>query len=154
MFFKFKNHYKIFNIFLIFILMGCQLQDANKTHGIIFLENRAKKLVLKKTNKNDVINIMGHPQLKNDDNDNTWIYLERTLTKGKFHKLGKNILKDNNILVLNFDGYGILTSKKLLNKDNINEIKFSKNTTKNDLSTKSFVQTFLESIRQKMYGNR
>ena len=134
--------------------MGCQLQDANKTHGIIFLENRAKKLVLKKTNKNDVINIMGHPQLKNDDNDNTWIYLERTLTKGKFHKLGKNILKDNNILVLNFDGYGILTSKKLLNKDNINEIKFSKNTTKNDLSTKSFVQTFLESIRQKMYGNR
>ena len=134
--------------------MGCQLQDANKTHGIIFLENRAKKLVLKKTNKNDVINIMGHPQLKNDDNDNTWIYLERTLTKGKFHKLGKNVLSENNVLVLKFNKFGILKEKIFLNKNDLKKLKFSKEITENDLAKKSFAEKFLNSIKSKMYGNK
>ena len=97
---------------------------------------------------------MGQPQIKSEINQNAWIYLERTITKGKFHKLGKNILKDNNVLVLYFDKYGILETKDFLNKDDINQINFSQQTTENDLSKKSFVQSFLESIKQKMYGNR
>ena len=63
-------------------------------------------------------------------------------------------LKDNNVLVLNFDKYGVLTNKNLLNKGDLNNIDFSKQTTKNVFSEKSFVQSFLESIKQKMYGNR
>ena len=98
--------------------------------------------------------IMGQPQIKSDVNKNTWIYLERTLTKGKFHKLGKHVLKNNNVLILNFNKYGILKSKDFLNKDDINNLKFTKRTTVNDLTQKSFVQSFLESIRQKMYQNR
>ena len=98
--------------------------------------------------------IMGQPQIKSDVNKNTWIYLERTLTKGKFHKLGKHVLKNNNVLILNFNKYGILKSKDFLNKDDINDLKFTKKTTVNDLTQKSFVQSFLESVRQKMYGNR
>ncbi len=96
---------------------------------------------------------MGLPQIKSEIDD-SWIYLERTLTKGKFHKLGKHVLKDNNVLVLNFDKYGVLTNKNLLNKGDLNNIDFSKQTTKNVFSEKSFVQSFLESIKQKMYGNR
>ncbi len=155
MFSSFKNHFKIFNIiFLLFILTCCQLQDPNKTHGIYYLENRSKNLYLNKSNINDVIKIMGQPQIKSDVNKNTWIYLERTLTKGKFHKLGKHVLKNNNVLILNFNKYGILKSKDFLNKDDINNLKFTKKTTVNDLTQKSFVQSFLESIKQKMYGNR
>ena len=37
--------------------------------------------------------------------------LERVLTKGEYHKLGKNILKSNNVLILEFDKYGILKKK-------------------------------------------
>ena len=154
MFFYFKNHYKILFISLIVILSGCQLQDPNKTHGIFFLENRAKKLTLNISNKNDVIKIIGNPQIKNVNDNESWIYLERTLSKGKFHKLGKHVLKDNNVLVLDFDKYGILTNKIFLNKEDINKIQFTKKTTKNNLSKKSFVQSFLESIRQKMYSGR
>ena len=44
--------------------------------------------------------------------------------------------------------------KKILNKEGINQIKFSKKNTENELSQKSFVRSFLESIRQKMYSNR
>ena len=36
------------------------------------------------------------------------MYIERVLTKGEYLKLGQNILKTNNILILNFDKYGVL----------------------------------------------
>lgn len=136
------------------ILSSCKLQEPNKTHGIVFLENRANKLLINKTNKNDVIKIIGYPQIKDDFDINTWIYLERTFTRGKFHKLGKNILKDNNILIIKFDKYGIIKNKDFLKKDDLKNIKFSDKVTKNDVTEKSFVQSFLESIRQKMYSNK
>ena len=136
------------------ILSGCKLQEPLKTHGIVYLENRANKLIINKSNKNDVIKIFGQPQIKDSDNIDTWIYLERILTKGKYHKLGKHIVKQNNILILDFNKYGILKNKKLLNKEDINQIKFSKKNTENELSQKNFIRSFLESIRQKMYSNR
>ena len=147
-----KNHIFLFIIFI--ILNGCQLQDPNKNHGILFLENRADKLVLKKTNKNDVIKILGNPHSKSIDNNNRWLYLERVLTKGEFHKLGQNILLDNNVLVLDFDKFGILSNKKLLTKEDKEDIKFSELKTENKLTKKSFVESFLSSIKSKMYRNR
>ena len=152
MFFFIKNHIFLFIIFI--ILNGCQLQDPNKNHGILFLENRADKLVLKKTNKNDVIKILGNPHSKSIDNNNRWLYLERVLTKGEFHKLGQNILLDNNVLVLDFDKFGILSNKKLLTKEDKEDIKFSELKTENRLTEKSFVESFLSSIKSKMYRNR
>ena len=136
------------------ILSGCKLQEPLKTHGIVYLENRSNKLIINKSNKNDVIKIFGQPQIKDSDNIDTWIYLERILTKGKYHKLGKHVVKQNNILILDFNKYGILKNKKLLNKEDINQIKFSKKNTENELSQKNFIRSFLESIRQKMYSNR
>ena len=147
-----KNHILLFIIFI--ILNGCQLQDPNKNHGILFLENRADKLVLKKTNKNDVIKILGNPHSKSIDNNDRWLYLERVLTKGEFHKLGQNILLDNNVLVLDFDKFGILSNKKLLTKEDKEDIKFSELKTENRLTKKSFVESFLSSIKSKMYRNR
>ena len=129
------------------------MQDPTKTHGILFLENRSKKLVINNSNQNDVVRIMGQPQIKETE-DNTWIYIERVLTKGKFHKLGQNVLKENNVLVLKFDKYGVLNNQMFLDKTEMNEIAFSKNKTDNQLSQKSFVESFLQSIKQKMYRQR
>ena len=151
MFFKIKYHLKFL---ILFFLLSCQLQEPYKTHGIVFLENRAKKLDLNKTNKNDVIKIMGEPQIKNENDENSWIYLERILKKGKYYKLGKHTLEENNILVLNFDKYGILKFKQVLTKEDLKKINFSKKTTNNDFSKKSFVYSFLQSLKQKMYSNR
>ena len=149
-----KYHIKFVLIISFIILLGCKLQDPLKTHGIIYLENRSKKVELKKSNKNDIIKIMGRPQIVNIEEGETWIYIERILTKGKYHKLGQHVLKQSNVLVLDFDKYGILKEKKFYNKDDIAKITFSKNKTENELAKKSFVETFLQSIRQKMYGNR
>jgi len=154
MFFGFKNHFIKLFIFLFIILTACQLQEPTKNHGIVFLENRAKQLIINKSNKNDVIKIIGQPHSMSISDDNVWIYLERTLTKGKYHKLGQHVLKKNNTLVLKFDKFGILKDKKIYNKDNTNKVAFSEKKTKNELSKKSFVESFLSSVKQKMYGNR
>jgi outer membrane protein assembly factor BamE (lipoprotein component of BamABCDE complex) len=153
MFFKLKYHINIFLISTLFILIGCQLQEPTKNHGILYLNNRANKLEINKSNTNDVINIIGQPHLKSVNNDNEWIYIERVLTKGEFLKLGQNVLKTNNVLVLTFSKYGILKDIKFIDKDSKKKVRFSTDTTENDLSQKSFVEKFLESLKKKMYKN-
>ena len=147
-----KNHFNF--LILFFILTNCQLQDPKNTHGIIFLENRANKLIINKSNKNDVIDIVGNPQITNENDENNWIYIERILSKGKFVELGRHKLQENNVLILNFNKYGILEKKEFYKKEDINKIEFSKDKTENDLTKKSFVQQFLQSIKQKMYSNK
>tara|TARA_Y100000741_G_C18024454_1_gene465688 strand:+ start:100 stop:507 length:408 start_codon:yes stop_codon:yes gene_type:complete len=134
--------------------MGCQLQEPIKNHGILYLENRSDKLTIKESNKNDVIKVLGQPHSISINDENLWLYLERSLSKGKYHKLGRHVLKENNVLVLNFDKYGVLKSKDFYNKNSIKKVSFSNKETKNELSKKSFVENFLSSIKQKMYGNR
>ena len=83
---------------------------------------------------------------------NEWYYIERTLTKGDYFKLGQNVLKTNNILILKFDKYGVLKEKTFLDKNSNEKIIFSEEITENELSKKSFVQKFLRSIKTKMYN--
>ena len=141
-------------IFFVFSLVSCQFQDPYKNHGITFLDNRAEKLIVNKSNKNDVVQILGQPHSKSLSNEDSWIYIERVLTKGEYHKLGKNILKSNNVLILEFNKYGILSSKNLMDKNDIKKIKFSQKITKNQITQKSFVEKFLSSVKSKMYSNR
>ena len=153
--FVYRKHYKKFYIiFFLIFLNNCQLQESNKSHGINFLENREKTLKVGQTNKNDVIKLIGHPHSTSIKSDDVWIYFERTITRGKLIKLGQNILKKNNVLELKFDKYGVLTVKKIINKDNMNKINYSKKITTNDISQQSFVGKFLSSVKQKMYGKK
>tara|TARA_B100000963_G_scaffold292035_1_gene262234 strand:- start:12724 stop:13179 length:456 start_codon:yes stop_codon:yes gene_type:complete len=147
-----KNHIILISFFI--ILIGCQLQEPNKNHGILFIENRAENLVVKKSNKNDVLKILGNPHSKSIDNEDRWIYLERVLTKGEFHKLGQNVLKKNNVLVLDFDKFGVLKNKKLLNINDKEKLVFSKKSTENNLTKKSFVENLLQSVKSKMYRDK
>ena len=82
--------------------------------------------------------------------ENLWIYIERTITRGKMLKLGKNILKKNNVLVLEFDRYGILKKKVFHNIDDMKEITFAKNITENEIRKENFIYSFLSSVRTKM----
>jgi len=148
-------HFKIFIFFFIFLFThACQLNEAKNKHGIAFLENRADKLRVNYSNINDAINIIGNPHSKGFNNELEWIYVERVFKKGKFHKLGRNVLNTNNVLVLSFDKYGVLKKKIFLDKKDLKQMAFSENITQNNLAKKSFVEKFLTSIRSKMYGNR
>jgi len=131
-------------------LAGCQQHEVVKTHGISYLEKREKLILVSKSNKNDIIKILGQPATKGMTNDNLWIYIERTKSRGKILKLGRNYLKKNNVLILEFDKYGILNKKEFFDKSKMNNIKFAKTITQNDIRKENFVYSFLSSIRQKM----
>jgi outer membrane protein assembly factor BamE (lipoprotein component of BamABCDE complex) len=151
---KSKHIRSYFLIISFIILNGCQLQEPSKNHGIVFLKNRSEKLKINISNTNDVLQIIGQPHTTSINNEDEWIYIERVLIKGEYHKLGQNILKSNNVLVLNFDKYGILKNKTFLNKDDKNKIQFSKKKTENNLTQKSFVERILSSIKAKMYSEK
>ena len=142
------------SLILLVILNHCQLQEPKQNHGVLFLENRSKKVIINKTNKNDIISIFGSPHSTSFKNHNEWIYLERVMTKGEYHQLGRNVLKTNNVLVLSFDKYGVVNKKEFYNKLDKNKLKFSEKNTENNLSQKSFVQKFLQSVKSKMYSGR
>jgi len=149
-----KHYRKLYIIFFLFLLNNCQLKEKNLAHGINFLENREKTIKIGKSNKNDVIKLIGQPHSTSIKSEETWIYFERTIAKGKLIRLGQNVLKENNILELKFDKYGILATKKIYDKDDMNKISYSEKETSNNVTQKSFVGKFLSSVRQKMYGKR
>ena len=133
---------------------ACQRQEVIKTHGISYLEKREKLLIVDKSNKNDVIKIFGQPATKGMTDDNVWIYIERTQTREKLLKLGRNYLAKNNVLVIEFNKLGIVIQKDFFNKDNMQNVKFAKSITQNELKKENFVYSFLSSIRTKMEGKK
>ena len=68
-------------------------------------------------------------------------------------KLGRDVLLNNNVLVLKFDKYGILKEKLFYDKTKMNEYKFAKAETENTVRRGSFIQSFVSSLRQKMRTN-
>ena len=135
---------------VLFFVIGCQQHEVIKTHGVAYLKKREKLIIVNESNKNDTISVLGQPSSKGMVDDNLWIYIERTRTRGKLLKLGRNYLKKNNILILEFDKYGILKKKEFYDKENMNKISFAKNVTENEILKENFVHSFLSSIRQKM----
>ena len=156
MFFVFKvKHFKTLLIITIFfILSHCQLKKPVKGHGINFLENRSNKITLNKTNKNDIIQILGNPHTKSIDDVNLWFYFDRKQSSGSIINFGDMDLLENNVLVLNFDKYGVVIQKEFYSKEDMKKIKYSEMKTENPVSKQSFVSSFLQSVRQKMYGKR
>ena len=141
-------------IIILFVITACQQKRVTETHGIAYLEKREKLIIVNKSNKNDTVNVLGQPSTKGMTDDNLWIYIERTTSTGKLLKLGRSYLKKNNVLVLEFDKYGILTKKEFYNKERINEVKFAKDVTENEIRKENFIYSFLSSIRQKMSNRR
>ena len=141
-------------IIILFFTTTCKKSELLNTHGIAYLEKREKLIVVNKSNKNDTINVLGQPYTKGMTDDNLWIYIERSTTRGSLLKLGKSYLKKNNILVLEFDKYGILSKKKFYNKTNMKKLSFAKDVTENEIRKANFIESFLSSIKQKMKQRR
>ena len=142
------------SIIICFFITACQQNRVIKTHGIAYLEKREKLIIVNKFNKNDTVQILGQPSTKGMTDENLWIYIERTNTRGKMIKLGKNKLLKNNVLILEFDKYGVLTRKEFYNKKDMKKISFAKNETENEIMKENFIYSFLSSVRQKMLSQR
>ena len=136
-------------IFIILIATSCSLNPVDKYHGVAFLEKKQEKLFINKSNKNDIIKVLGAPSTESILEDDLWIYIENRKSKSSILKLGKEIVLTNNVLVLAIDSRGILKNKKFYNIDDLNELSFNKNETK--MSDKdSFVYGVISSLKQKI----
>ena len=144
----------VYLLLILLFIISCQRNEIVKTHGIAYLEKREKLIFVNKSNKNDIINIFGQPSTKGLADDNLWIYIERTIGKGKLLKLGRNYLTKNNVLVLEFDKYGILKKKEFSTMEDMQKLTFAKNITENEIRKENFIYSFLSSVRQKMQTQR
>jgi outer membrane protein assembly factor BamE (lipoprotein component of BamABCDE complex) len=85
--------------FIILITTSCSLKPIDNYHGVAFLEKKQEALLINKSNKNDIIKILGPPSTQSILEDDLWIYIENRKTKSSLLKLGKEITISSNVLV-------------------------------------------------------
>ena len=141
---------KLYIIFLFLILSNCSFKPVVKHHGVPSLEKKQKSLIISKTNKNDIVKILGYPSTTSKFDNDVWIYIERKQTQSRLKNLGRMKILKNDILVLEIDDYGILNKKEFYNKDDMENIKISEATTQSGFKKNSFIYEFLSSMRQKI----
>ena len=142
---------KFFLIFISTILLtNCTFKKVDKHHGVPFLEEKQKLLVVNKTNKNEIRKILGSPSTTSRFDNDVWIYIERKLTQSELKNLGRMKLIKNDVLVLEIDDRGVLYNKSFYNKDDMDDIKIVTSTTAKGFKKKTFIYDFISSMRQKI----
>ena len=142
---------KILYIILFSIIVSnCSFKPVVKHHGVPFLDKKQKELIVNKSNINDIKNILGNPSTKSKFDNDIWIYIERKQSQSELKNLGKMKIYKNDVLVLEINNYGILKKKKLYNMEDMENIKITKETTKEGFRKNSFIFNFMSSMRQKI----
>ena len=119
-------------------------------HGVNYLEKKHKEIIVNKSNKNDIIKVLGPPSTKSSFNDNLFIYIERRTSSSKISRLGKKTLLTNNVLILELDNRGILSNKIFLDKEKMQDLKFSEDLTGISYRNKSLVRDLLSGLINKI----
>ena len=114
-----------------------------------FLDKKHEQLIISKTNKNDIIGLLGKPSTKSTFDNDVWIYIERRQTQSELKNLGQMKIFENNVLVLEIDKYGILKKKKFYNIDDMKDIDFDPNRSES-IKKRNFIYNFLSSLRQRV----
>ena len=142
---------KFFLIFITTILLtNCTFKKVDKHHGVPFLEEKQKLLVVNESNKNDIQKILGIPSTKGFYDNDVWIYIERKLSQSELKNLGRMKIIKNDILVLEINERGILQKKEFYNQNDMDDIKIVEATTSEGFRKKTFIYDFMSSMRQKM----
>ena len=141
---------KIYLLIIFILISNCSLKKVVKHHGVHNLEKKQTKLKVNQSNRNDIINLIGPPSTKSKFDNDVYIYIERKTSTSKLRKLGKKVLLENNVLILDIDSRGILIGKQFYNKEDMNKILFDKNLTIADHSKRSFIYNFFYTLRQRI----
>ncbi len=139
----------IYIIFFI-LIVNCAGNKVSNYHGSKFLDEKYNKIFINKTNKNDLLLLIGPPSSISDFNKNKWFYFERLKSNQSLLKLGKQKIKKNNILIVELNKDGILKDKKLLNLDDMNDLKYLKTTTQKEFKKDGMMYNVFSSLREKI----
>ena len=132
------------------IVTNCSMKKVVNHHGVPSLEKKQNNLQINKTNKNDIIKILGKPSTKSKFDNDIWIYIESKQTQSELKNFGKMKIYKNDVLVLEIDKYGLLKKKDFYNQNDMNNIVVAKDTTGKKFKKNSFLYDFFSSMRQKI----
>tara|TARA_Y100000590_G_scaffold178666_1_gene203820 strand:- start:2183 stop:2650 length:468 start_codon:yes stop_codon:yes gene_type:complete len=138
------------NILVFILISSCSLNKVSKTHGVKLLENKSKKIVVGKTNKNDILTLFGPPSVKSTFDENLWFYIERKKKGKSIFLLGAKETVDNNVLAVKLNDRGLLSEKKFFTIDDMEQINFDKSTTLKTYDKNSYLFNVLTSLREKI----
>ena len=140
----------LYIIILSLIVSNCSIKPVVKHHGVPLLEKKQKKLIINKSNKNDIRKTLGIPSTTSKFDNDVWIYIERKQTQSKIRNLGKMKIFKNDVLVLEIDNYGILKNKEFYDINDMEKLNKSEFETQTGFTKKSFIYKFMSSMRQKI----
>ena len=140
---------RIFFIFLFLFILNCSSNKISINHGFKSLQEKFNKITINKTNKNDMLKIVGPPSSVSNFNKNKWFYIERMKTNQSIFKLGIKKINTNNILIVEFNNKGILKDKKILKLNDMNDIKYVKAITEKEFKQNNILFNILSSLREK-----
>ena len=142
---------KFFLVFISTILLtNCSFNKVEKLHGVPFLNEKQKLLITNKTNKNEILKILGTPSTKSKFDNDSWIYMERKLTQSELKNFGRMKIIKNDILILEIDNKGILKKKEFYDINDMEKLEFLEAATKDGFRKKAFMYEFMSSMRQKL----
>ena len=141
---------RIYLIILFIIASGCKANKVSKNHGFISLETKFEKIQINKTNKNDLIKTIGHPSSISEFDENKWFYIERKKTNQSLFKLGIKKINKNNILIVDFNNKGLVENKKLIDLNNMNDVKYVKKITQKEFDQDNTIYNIFSSLREKI----
>ena len=139
----------LFFFILFFFTLNCSINKVSNIHGFRLLEDKSSEIIIAKTNKNDVRRILGPPSSISKFDD-TWFYIERKQTNQNIYKLGKKKISVNNVLILEFDKYGVVELKKIIDINNMNEIKIADKKTLKKFEQDNLLYNILATLRDKV----
>ena len=132
------------------IVGNCSFKPVVKHHGVPFLEKKQSSLIVNKTNKNDIMEILGNPSTTSKFDNDVWIYIERKQTQSNLKNLGRMKIYKNDILIIEIDKYGVLKKKQFYNINDMREVNIAEVTTESGFRKKTFIYEFMSSMRQKI----
>ena len=139
----------IFIIIFIFIV-NCSGNKVSNHHGSKLLQSKFEQIEINKTNKNDLYNIIGPPSSISDFDNNKWFYFERLKTNQSLIKFGTQKIKKNNVLIVQFNNQGLLNNKKLLDLNDMNDLKHLRSITSKEFKQDNLIYNVFSSLREKI----
>ena len=140
---------KILFIFIFLFIISCSSNRLSNNHGLISLQAKYDKIIINKTNKNDILKIIGPPSSISNFDKSRWFYIETKKTNQSLFKLGIQKIEKNNILIVKFDNKGILNQKKILDLNDMNDVKYVKKITLKEYEKNNTLYKIFSSIREK-----
>ena len=136
-----------FSVFL--FTLNCSINKVSNIHGFRSLDTKSEKILISKTNKNDVRKILGPPSSISNFDD-VWFYIERKKTNQQLLKLGKKKISKNNVLLLKFDSKGLVVIKEIIGIDDMNEIKITEKKTTKKFNQDNMIYNIFSTLREKI----